>query len=173
MTIEMSKDDPQAKVVELKKGPRQGQFEIKRKSWDGCRHNRTIVDEQNRAVRCRDCEVPLDAFTVLLELAHRERRWLEELDAWDAYRESTLAQRYDTEWQRNQGREITEPPSDPAIRKVWDYFNHHLGSKFAGLYRRKSRKRSGTEWYGKTIDGGLLSIEWVRKQSAVKLEPPA
>ena len=44
-----------------------------------CHHHRTVLDEQRRAVACRDCATALDAFDVLLEYAHGERRWVSRL----------------------------------------------------------------------------------------------
>lgn len=40
-----------------------------------CQHEQPVVDEANRTVECGACGAPLDAFTVLLQYARKERHW--------------------------------------------------------------------------------------------------
>lgn len=163
--------DPKSNLVEFKKGKREPTMQVARHNYDACRHIHTIIDNDTRSVTCRDCKILLDAFTVLLELAHKERRWLSDLDEWDARRESLLAERYDEQWAKQQAT-TTEPPADRELRKIWDDFGAYLGPKFCGMYRRKQRKINGPDWYGKTTDGGMYSYEYVRSQLVPKAVKP-
>lgn len=40
-----------------------------------CRHEQTVVDEVERTVECGTCGATLDAFSVLLQYARKERHW--------------------------------------------------------------------------------------------------
>lgn len=172
MNIPMDNPDPKSNLIEFKRGKREGTIEPVRAAYDSCKHERVMVDEATRTVSCRTCKTPLDAFAVLYELAHKQRRWLDELDHWDAYRESKLADRYDLQWEKDQG-EVKHPPTDPASLAIWQSFHRYLGDTFCGMYRRKRGKRNGPEWYGRTTTGGVFSHEWVRQRLLPKTEKPA
>lgn len=146
MTIEIPQNDPVSNLIAFEKGKRKGTLEPVRAKYDGCRHVSVFVEDGIRQVTCQTCSVVLDAFTVLLEMAYKQRQWLEELDAWDALRESRLSDRYDEQWARDH-EGVTSPPTDPELRKIWDVFHSYFGSKFCGMYRLKSRKRNGPMWY--------------------------
>lgn len=63
-----------APVLQLVPGPAQ-QNKLKGWGYETCRHQRTELNTEDRTVKCRDCGKALDAFGVLLEYAHGERRW--------------------------------------------------------------------------------------------------
>jgi len=155
--------DPKSNIVAFK-AKRQGNLEPVRKGYNACKHERVTVDEATRSVACRDCKVKLDAFTVLYEMAWKQRHWLEELDQWDAYRQSQLSERYDLEWeQTHEG--VTSPPTDPEILKVWNIFQKYFKKgEFCGMHHRKTRKRNGPEWYGRSTYGACVSYEYARSQ---------
>jgi len=157
----MERQGPLSNIVEFTRKKREPGLQVARVGPDACRHHYLVVDEEKRAVRCRDCGVSLDPFQVLWEMANKERRWLDDLEAWEAMRDSRLADRYDAEWERRAG-DVIEPPAAPELRKVWDVFAAALGEKFCAMYRRKARKRSGTEWYGRDTRGGTVSLEYAR-----------
>ena len=157
----MTEADPKGNLIEFKKAPRTPNLLPVRPAYDSCKHQRVYVKEGCREVTCRDCKAKLDAFTVLLEMAHKERRWLEDLDAWDARRESMLGERYDEQWERDHDGVLT-PPEDPQLRRIWDTFHQAIGEKFCRMYSRKRRKRNGPEWYGVSTDGMGLSYEYAR-----------
>ncbi len=167
MDIPIPQDDPKAKVVVLKPS-RKPTMEITPKDYAACRHERVFITEEKRMVKCQSCKTILDAFTVLVELARRERRWLQELDAWDAYRESKLAERYDKTWERY-ANDVTTPPEDPELRRIWNTFERHLGGKFTAMFRRKKGLKRGPEWYARTQTGGCFSYEFVRNQLMPKV----
>ena len=160
-------DSPQSNIIEFKKGKREGTLKPVRASYDACKHVNMFVDEATREVSCQKCGTKLDAFSVLFELAHKQRRWLEELDEWDARRESILSERYDQQWERDH-EGIAEPPSDPSLRRVWDTFHSVMGDKFCRMYRRNHRKRNGPEWYGVSTEGMRLSYEYARSKMIPK-----
>lgn len=168
MELPFPSSDPKSNLVEFKREKRVGSITPVPRSYGSCRHDQTIVDEANRAVTCSKCGALLDAFTVLYEMAKKQRRWLDELDQWDAYRESKLSDRYDEKWARN-SQDITSPPIDPETRKVWDVFDKYWGEKFCGMYKLKARKQNGPQWYGKSIHGGCASFEYVRNQLITKV----
>ena len=105
MTIKMPEDDPKSNLIGFPIGKRKGTLEPVRKKYDACKHEAVFVEDGIREVTCQKCGVVLDAFTVLFELAWKQRRWLEELDAWDALRESRLSDRYDAQWERDHALE--------------------------------------------------------------------
>ena len=167
MRVIIPEDDPKGNLIEFKKAPRVASLLPVRPKYDACRHPRVYVAEETRGVECRDCGIGLDAFTVLLEMAHRERRWLEDLDAWEAKRESFLGERYDEQWERDH-EGIVEPPAEPRLRAIWDTFHAVLGEKFCRMYERKRRKRCGPDWYGVSTDGAYISYEYARSKLVPK-----
>lgn len=70
----MSDDDHIAPVLQLVPG-RAPQNKLAGYGYAFCRHVRTLIDADTRAVSCIDCTKTLDAVDVLLEYAHRERTW--------------------------------------------------------------------------------------------------
>lgn len=164
MTI--SEPDPKSNLIQFKRAKHQGTLEPIRSSG-GCRHERCTVDEEKRIVACCACQTILDPFTVLYELAWKQRRWLEELDAWDAYRDSKLSERYDQVWQERKG-DIIEPPQDPETRRVWNVFDKYFGERFCGMYRLKARKREGPLWYGRSVTGGCVSFDYAQRELMTK-----
>jgi hypothetical protein len=153
--------DPLSNVIEFTRKKREPLLEPKRADYKACRHVRTTVDEEKRVVSCRDCEAQLDPFQVLWEMANKERRWLDDLEAWEAMRDSRLSDRYDAEWQRHVD-DIIEPPTDRRLREIWDTFHGALGDGFCAMYHRKRRKRRGPEWYGRDNRGSTVSLEYAR-----------
>jgi hypothetical protein len=162
MTIELPQEDPKSNLIAFDKGKRKGTLEPVRAGYDACRHKSVFVEEAKRQVTCQKCGAILDAFEVLLEFANKQRRWLDELDEWEAMQTSRLADRYDEQWARDHEGIVT-PPEDPATRKVWDIFHAYFGDKFCGMYNRQRRKRYGPEWYGKGTNGLTVSLEYARK----------
>ena len=126
------------------------------------------MEDGIREVTCQKCGVVLDAFTVLFELAWKQRRWLEELDEWDALRESRLSDRYDEKWAEDH-ENISAPPTDPALLKIWDVFHSYFGDKFCGMYKRKRRLRNGPDWYGKSNYGATVSLEYAQSVLIAKV----
>jgi hypothetical protein len=167
MTIKMPEDDPKSNLIGFPIGKRKGTLEPVRKKYDACKHEAVFVEDGIREVTCQKCGVVLDAFTVLFELAWKQRRWLEELDAWDALRESRLSDRYDAQWERDH-EAVVAPPADPSLREVWDVFHSYFGDKFCGMYNRKKRKRMGPGWYGKSTYGATVSLEYARSSMIAK-----
>jgi hypothetical protein len=165
----MDEPDPKSNLIEFTRQKRDGTIQAVRAPYGACEHLRVTVDQATKSVACRECKTPLDAFTVLWELAIKQRRWLDQLDEWDAYRDSLLSQRYDLEWQRRQD-DVTAPPDDPAIRKVWDTFHAYIGDSFCAMYRRNAKKRTGVLWYGRTSNGGCVSYDYARSQLVPKIE---
>lgn len=159
--------DPKSNIIDFQKAKRKGTLEPVRKKYDACKHAAVFVEDGIRQVSCQKCGVVLDAFTVLLDMAYQQRRWLEELDAWDAYRESKLSERYDERWARDH-EGIIETPTDPDLRKIWEVFHAYFGDKFCGMYSRRRRKRTGPDWYGKSISGGMVSLEYARSTLVAK-----
>lgn len=166
------KPDPQAKLIEFKRPQREGTLRPVRKTYDSCKHASCFVDEGKREVTCQSCKVLLDPFTVLYEMAMKQRQWLEELDQWDARRDSILSERYDAQWEKDKA-EVRSPPSDPETLRIWRTFEGYLKGKFVSMYRRKARLRSGPEWYGRSSDGGMVSFEYARSQMVPKMVAPA
>ena len=160
--------DPKSNLVTFKSQKREGSLKPIRKSYDSCRHKNCYVDEGKRQVTCRKCGIILDAFQVLYEMALKQRMWLEELDEWDALRDSRLSDRYDMEWERESG-EVKSPPSDPEAVKAWNVFKSYFGEKFVSMYRRKHRLRSGPDWYGRSTYGACVSFEYARQQLIPKV----
>ena len=128
----------------------------------------STVSEEKRTVRCRDCDTLLDPFQVLWQMAIKERRWLSDLETWEARRDSLLGERYDAEWIKHV-EDVVDPPSNPRLREIWDTFHAYMGDKFCAMYRRKHRQTKGTLWYGRDVRGSCVSIEYVRSQLAPKL----
>lgn len=156
--------DPQSNLVEFKHPKkREGTMIPVRRNYDDCKHPKFTVNESTRTVECQTCKTQMDAFNVLYEMAIKQRRWLEEMDEWDARRQSLLSERYDEEWGKCKD-DIIEPPSDPTLRRIWDVFQAYYGSKFTAMYRRKQRLRTGPEWYGKSTYGACVSYEYARHQ---------
>jgi hypothetical protein len=139
MTIKMPDDDPKSNLIGFPIGKRKGTLEPVRKKYDACKHEAVFVEDGIREVTCQKCGVVLDAFTVLFELAWKQRRWLEELDAWDALRESRLSDRYDAQWERDH-EAVVAPPADPSLREVWDVFHSYFGDKFCGMSGIRRRR---------------------------------
>lgn len=166
----MNDPEPPSKLISFKRKPREGTLEPKRAGYDACRHKYTIVDQEKRAVTCRDCETALDPFQVLWELAIKQRSVNDDLDAWQARQESLLSDRYDQVWLRHAG-DITVPPDDPELRQVWDIFHAYFGDKFTGMFRRKQGKRNGIEWYGRSLHSSVVSLVYARSMLAPKLIP--
>ena len=167
-SVTVPMDDPRDNVLQFKREKREGTLIPVRKGFDGCKHAQAIVDQGTRSVSCATCKAPLDAFTVLYELATKQRRWLGELDAWDAYRDSKLSERYGAVWEERSG-DVKAPPEDPEMKRVWDTFREYLGESFCAMYRLKQRKRSGTFWYGRTTNGGAVSYNYAREQLLTKV----
>lgn len=153
--------DPQSNLIAFEKGKRKGTLDPVRAKYDACKHESVFVEDGTREVTCQKCGVVLDAFAVLLEMAWKQRRWLEQLDEWDALRESRLSDRYDEQWARDH-EGVTAPPSDPELRKIWDVFHSYFGGKFCGMYSRKRRKLKGPYWYGKSTYGATVSLDYAR-----------
>jgi hypothetical protein len=168
MNIPMDAPDPRSNLIEFKREKRTGTLEPVRRRYNDCQHERAQINEGSRSVTCAKCKAALDAFDVLYELATKQRRWLEELDAWDAYRDSKLSERYDTQWERDH-EEVTEPPEEPALRRIWDTFAAYLKGNFCAMYKRKQRKRKGPEWYGRSTTGGIVSYEYARSRMVPQL----
>ncbi len=160
--------DPLANVVEFTRKKREPSLSVKRAGYASCRHLTVFVDEEKRIITCRKCEAILDPFLFLLEMANRERRWLDDLEAWEAMRDSRLSDRYDAEWQRHVD-DVIEPPTDPVLRGIWDTFSAVLGDKFCAMYRRRARKRNGPYWYGRDTRGMTVSLEYARSQLILKM----
>ena len=167
MEIPISQDDPKGKLIQFKARKRTGTLERVRAPYGACKHERIYVVESRREIECQSCKTKLDPFAVLLELATKQRRWLEELDAWDAYRESKLSERYDEQWERDH-EGVLEPPADTSLRNIWDTFNSAIGEGFCGMYRRRSRMRNGPEWYGRGAHGLVISYEYARSKLVPK-----
>jgi hypothetical protein len=161
MMSKMPEEDPKSNLISFQKGKRKGTLEPVRAKYDACKHESVFVEDGTREVTCQKCHVVLDAFTVLLEMSYKQRRWLEELDSWDALRESRLSDRYDEQWARDH-EGVIAPPENPELRKIWDIFHAYFGARFCGMYSRKRRKRQGPEWYGKGAYGGTVSLEYAR-----------
>jgi hypothetical protein len=153
--------DPQSNIIEFTRKKREPLLSPVRAGYQACRHPRCWVNEEKRTVSCRDCNTELDAFTVLWEMAKTERRWLDDMEAWEAMRDSRLSDRYDAEWQRHVD-DIIEPPADPKLRRIWETFHAVLGDKFCAMYHRKRRKRKGPDWYGRDTRGCTVSLEYAR-----------
>jgi hypothetical protein len=170
MNIPFNAPDPKSNLIEFKREKRTGTLEAVRAGYDACKHERLIISEEKRIVTCRACKTPLDPFTILFEFANKQRRWLDELDSWDAYRESKLAERYDLEWAEGLA-DIKGPPTDPEIRMIWDTFHAVLKDKFCGMYQRKKRKHAGPQWYGRSTSGGIYSYEFARQGLTPKVVP--
>ena len=162
--------DPQSNLIEFKRQPREGTLKPVRAPYGACKHERVTVSEATRTVTCSACDTELDAFAVLLEMAHKQRRWLNELDEWDARRDSLLSERYDREWERKAG-DIVSPPTDLTTLRIWETFHAYLKDKFCGMYRRKARKRYGAMWYGRTSNGGCVSYEYARSRLIPEISP--
>jgi hypothetical protein len=161
MEIKIEESDPLSNVIQFKREQRKPQLQIREPASDACRHINVYVEKETRLVTCQKCDTQLDAFAVLLEMAKKERRWLWDLETWEAMRDSRLSDRYDLEWQKRSG-DIVDPPSDLELREIWELFHGYLGDKFCGMYRRKARKRTGPMWYARTTQGGRLSLDYVR-----------
>jgi hypothetical protein len=162
--------DPLSNVVEFTGKKREPLLRPVRADYKACRHPRVWVNEEKRIVSCRDCETQLDPFHVLWEMAIKERGWLNDLEAWEAMRDSRLSDRYDAEWQRHVD-DIIEPPTDRRSREIWETFHAVLGDKFCAMYHRKSRKRRGPEWYGRDTRGCTVSLEYARSVLVPKIVP--
>jgi hypothetical protein len=163
-----SKPDPLSNVIEFTRKKREPQLGTVRAGYQACRHPRVWVNEEKRIVSCQDCATELDPFQVLWEMAKKERRWLDDLEAWEAMRDSRLSDRYDEEWGRHAG-DIIEPPTDPKLLEMWEIFRAILGDKFCGMYHRKRRKRCGPEWYGRNVSGACVSLEYARSVLVPKI----
>lgn len=170
MEIDINDSEPPPNLISFKREPRKGTLEPKRAGYKACAHRYTIVDQEKRVVTCRDCETLLDTFQVLWELAIKQRRINDDLDAWQARQESLLSDRYDQVWLRHAG-DVTTPPDDPEQRQVWDIFHAYFGDKFTGMFRRKRGKRSGIEWYGRSTHGSCVSLIYARSTLAPRLIP--
>lgn len=99
-------------------------IERKPRDWSGCRHGRTLIDQDRRTVSCRDCgQDPVDAFEVLLGLALTWERWQREYE-----RLTKARQAYDDHdrevWERKRDRHLGANPSHAATldpsRRMWD-----------------------------------------------------
>jgi hypothetical protein len=161
MIVDHPQTDPKSNLIAFEKAKRKGTLEPVRAKYDSCRHESVFVEDGIRQVTCQKCGVVLDAFAVLLEMAYKQRRWLEDMDTWEAMRDSRLSDRYDEKWARDH-EGIIEPPADPEQRKVWDVFCAYFGDKFCGMYERKRRKRTGPMWYGKGTNGVTVSLNYAR-----------
>lgn len=172
MTVKMedATPDPLSNVIEFIGKKRKPLLDAVRADYKACRHDRVTVSEEKRVVSCRDCGTELDAFQVLWEMAIKERRWLDDLEAWEAMRDSRLSDRYDAEWQRHMD-DIVEPPTDRKLREIWETFHAVLGDKFCAMYHRKRRKRRGPEWYGRDNRGCTVSLEYARSTLVPKMAP--
>lgn len=173
MEVKIEESDPLSNLIQFTREKREPQLKITKKRFDACPHLSLYVDEEKRRVTCQKCAVELDAFAVLLEMAHKERRGLWDLEAWEAMRDSRLSDRYDAEWQKHR-EDITAPPSDPELREIWETFRAYLGEKFCAMYRLKQRKKTGPWWYGRDTRGCCVSLEYVRSSlipKAVKTMP--
>lgn len=155
--------DPQSNLIQFKRPKREGNLKAVHKTYDSCRHNKCFVDEGKRLVTCQACGVFLDPFQVLYEMALKERKWLNELDEWDARRESVLSQRYDEQWEEERGW-IKSPPEDAATLRIWETFRAYFNGTFVAMFKRKQRLRSGPEWFGKSTYGACVSLEFANSQ---------
>jgi len=163
--------DPLSNVVEFTRKKREPSIEIKPAPCDACRHLQVYVDEEKRLVVCRKCKTIIDAFQFLVEMAHQERRWLNDLEGWEAMRDARLSERYDAEWMRHID-DIIEPPTDPQLLVIWNTFHSVLGDKFCAMYKRKKRKTKGPLWYGRDTRGCTISLEYARHQLTPKIVKP-
>jgi len=166
--------DPQNNVIAFKRPKREESGTIKpvSKTYESCKHESVYVDEGKREVTCQACKAILDAFQVLYEMALKQRRWLRELDEWEARRDSMLSHRYDEQWAKEKA-EISSPPTDPETLLVWETFRDYFKGKFVAMYSRKMRLRNGPQWYGRSNYGGTVSFEYARQQLVQKLITPS
>lgn len=160
--------DPLSNLIEFTRKKREPSLGAVRAGYEACHHPRVWVNEEKRIVSCRDCETELDPFQVLWEMATKERRWLDDMETWEAMRDSRLSDRYDAEWQKHVD-DIIEPPTDKRLREIWETFHAVLGDKFCAMYHRKKRKRYGPEWYGRDTRGMTLSLEYARSVLVPKI----
>lgn len=169
MKIEITQEpDPQSNIIEFTRAKREPNIKIERRGYSDCLHPRTTVHESTRTVTCSICGTLLDAFTVLWEMATKQRRWLDDLEAWEARRDTMLSERYDLEWARRSG-DIKEPPQDSQLREIWNTFYAVMGDKFCGMYLRKKRKRTGPLWYGRNIHGSCISLDYARSLLSTRI----
>src|ERR1035438_4444385 len=135
MNIKIESPDPLSNVISFERKKREPSLAVKRTNvGPECRHIAVFVDPEMRVVTCQNCRAALDPFQVVLEMAHKERRWLYDLEEWEAMRDSRLSDRYDEEWQK-QNAEISEPPQVLELREIWDVFHAVLGDKFCAMYK--------------------------------------
>jgi len=171
MIVKDETPDPlSSNLIEFTRKKREPLLGTVRAGYQSCRHPRVSVNEEKRIVSCRDCDAELDPFQVLWEMAVHERRWLDDLEAWEAMRDSLLSDRYDAEWQRHVD-DIVEPPADRRLREIWETFHAVLGDKFCAMYHRKRRKRRGPEWYGRDTRGSCVSLQYARSLLVPKVVP--
>lgn len=71
-------DDDQDNVIQFSLAHRTPGSSLGHRPWTAtrkCTHQSVLVEEPTREVTCAQCGVVLDAFTVLLQYANRERRF--------------------------------------------------------------------------------------------------
>ncbi len=162
-------NDPDSNLIQFKRPKREGTLVPVRKTYDSCKHDKCFVDEGTRLVTCQNCSAKMDPFDVLLQLAHKQRRWLEDIDSWEAMRDSRLSDRYDKEWEDHKD-DVCSPPSDQRTFTIWETFRIYFKGSFVSMYRRKTRLRSGPEWYGRSNHGSTVSFEYARNQLLPKTQ---
>lgn len=62
-------------------------IDLKKRTFNECRHTRVIVDPRLRRVECRDCGETLDPVEVLLQYANKERQFHYRREALDKMQE--------------------------------------------------------------------------------------
>lgn len=173
MDVETPKTpDPTSNLIEMKPRKREPLLQIAPTNYDRCRHHAVLVDSDDRKLTCKDCKEVLDPFTVVEEMARKERQWIWDVEEWTARRDSMLAERYDEKWEKEKDY-IRTPPEDPELLKVWNIFRAYFGEKFCAMYERKQRLRSGPQWRGLDTKGGMVSLEWAKSQLIPKAIKPA
>lgn len=72
----VSEEDVDARLVEVDFRPAPGEPPILVvNNGSRCKHAHLLGDEKTRAVTCRDCDAPVDAFDGLMSLIENEARW--------------------------------------------------------------------------------------------------
>ena len=132
-------------------------LEVESQPWDGCKHERVVLDQQSYSVKCCECEKHLDPFWYLKLLA-RELKLRARLEDDKDYRYRELEQE-----RRNaqaKGKHYSRPEKGQGA-EAWDLFTElSEGPPPTFIYRRRN------EWYGSVYDGEYVveySLHYARR----------